>query len=52
MNKYTVSIFDGNYTTVYTTEDSNIFSAENKIVKYHMALGGKVIKIHTVEKRG
>ena len=51
MNKYTVRIFDGEYTTIYTTEDTNIFSAENKILRYHRALGGSVIKVTTTEQR-
>lgn len=49
--KYTVRIFDGTYTSVYTTEDIDLASAENKIVKYHLALGGKVINVTTTERR-
>lgn len=51
MKKYTVNIFDGTYTTVYTTEDKDIFNAENKIIKYHTALGGTVVKVTTIEKK-
>lgn len=50
-NTYVISIFDGTYTTVYTTKDVSIFSAENKIIKYHMALGGSVIKVTTSQQR-
>lgn len=51
MNKYTVRIFDGKYTTIYTTEDKDIFVAENKILRYHRALGGSVVKVTTTEQR-
>ena len=48
---FVVRIFDGNNTTVYTVKESNIFTAENKIVRYHHALGGSVVKVTTTEQR-
>ena len=51
-NTYVISIFDGIYTTVYTTKETNIFTAENKIIKYHTALGGSVVKVATTEQKG
>jgi len=50
--KFVVRIFDGTHTSIYTTRDTNIFSAENKIVRYHTALGGSVVKVTTTEQRG
>ena len=50
--KYTVRIFDGKNTTIYTTTDLDIFRAENKIRRYHKALGGTVVKVTTTESRG
>lgn len=49
---FVVKIFDGTNSTVYTTKDTNIFSAENKIIAYHTALGGTVVKVTTTEQRG
>ena len=49
---FVVRIFDGENTTIYTTKDVDIFRAENKICKYHFALGGDVVKITTTEQRG
>lgn len=49
MEKFVVRIFDGESTTVYTTRDVNIYSAENKILKYHRAFGGKVVKVETTQ---
>ena len=49
---FVIRIFDGENTTIYTTKSTNIFSAENTILRYHRALGGTVIKITTTEQRG
>ena len=49
---FVVRIFDGVNTTIYTTRSTNIFSAENCILRYHRALGGTVIKVTTTEQRG
>lgn len=48
---FVVRIFDGEYTTFYTIKDTNIFSAENTILRYHRALGGTVVKVTTTEQR-
>ena len=48
---FVVKIFDGTYSTVYTTKAENIFTAENKIVRYHTALGGSVVKVTTTEQK-
>lgn len=45
MNKYTVRVFDGEYTSIYTTEAINGVDAEKKISDYHIALGGVVKKV-------
>ena len=50
--KFVVRIFDGKYTTFYNVIVENIFTAENKILRYHRALGGDVIKVTTTEQRG
>ena len=49
---FVVRIFDGENTTIYTTKGYSMFTEENKIVRYHIALGGKVVKITTTECRG
>jgi len=49
---FVIRIFDGTYTSIYTTKDTNIFSAENKTVRRHIALGGEVVKVTTTEQRG
>lgn len=49
---FVVRIFDGENTTIYTTKGYSVFTEENKIVRYHMALGGKVVKVTTTERRG
>ena len=49
--KYTVRIFDGQYTTIYTTRSIDAESAESKIIKYHTAFGGQVEKVTTTEQR-
>ena len=49
---FVVRIFDGENTTIYTRRDTNIFSAENTVLRYHRALGGTVIKVTTTEQRG
>ena len=51
-NKYTVRIFDGTETYIYTTKDTDIRKAENKILDYHTALGKTVVKITTTQQRG
>ena len=48
---FVIRIFDGENTTIYTTKNTNIFSAENNILRYHRALGGTVIKVTTTEQR-
>lgn len=50
MNKYTVRVFDGQYTSIYTTEALNGLEAENKIASYHKALGGTVEKITATQR--
>lgn len=49
---FTVRIFDGTNTTIYTTRGFSKSERENQIVKYHIALGGKVVKVTTTENRG
>ena len=49
---FVIRIFDGTYTTVYTTKDTDIRNAEERIRGYHFALGGDVVKITTTEQRG
>jgi hypothetical protein len=51
MKKYTVRIFDGQNTWLYTTEATDIFRAENKIIAYHSAFGRDVVKVTTTEIR-
>jgi len=51
MKTFSISIFDGQYTRFYTTEDKNIYLAENKVIKYHMSFGYKVVKVSSVEIR-
>ena len=50
-NKYTVRIFDGFETSIYTTTAHTALEAETKIANYHVALGGTVKKI-TITQRG
>ena len=52
MKTYVIKIFDGENTTIYTTKDTDIYKAENKIKKYHFALGGDLVYIKTIEQRG
>lgn len=49
MKKYTIRIFDGKYTTIYTTEAINKNTAIAKITDYHIALGGIVEKVTATE---
>ena len=48
---YVVRIFDGTYTSVYTTQDLSEKSATEKICMYHKILGGTVVKVTTTEQR-
>ena len=50
INNYTVRIYDGNYTSIYTTQDRTAEDAEKKIISYHQALGGKVVKTTTTQR--
>ena len=47
--KYTIRIFDGTYTRVYTTEAKNMLQAEKKIMELHMHNGHDIIKMTTTE---
>lgn len=49
MKKFAVRIFDGEYTRIYTVEEKDILSAQNKILKYHKAFGRKVVKVETTK---
>ena len=51
MKKYTVRIFDGQNTWLYTTEATDIFSAENRVIAYHTAFGRDIVKLTTTEVR-
>ena len=51
-NKYTVRIFDGTETWIYTTKDTDIRRAENKILDYHTVLGRTTVKVTTTQQRG
>ena len=42
--------YDGNYTSIYTTQDRTAEDAEKKITDYHQALGGTVIKVTTTQR--
>ena len=48
-NKYTVGIFDGQYTSIYNTEAIDAATAQAKIVSYHIALGGTVQKVTAIK---
>ena len=48
-SKYTVRIFDGQYTSIYNTEAIDATTAQAKIVSYHVALGGTVQKVTTTK---
>lgn len=48
---FVVRIFDGNNTTIYTTRDTDIKRAEDKVCNYHYGLGGDVVKVTTTEQR-
>ena len=50
MNKYTVRVLDGKYTSIYTTEALNGLEAEHKIADYHTALGGTVVKVTATQR--
>ena len=49
--KFTVRIFDGEYTSIYTTSAEDAQTAQDKIVVYHLAFGGKVKKVCVTEKK-
>jgi len=49
-NRYSVNIFDGEYTRVYTTTATSKEIAEAKITNYHKAFGRKVVKVNTIKK--
>ena len=51
-SKYTVRIFDGTETWIYTTKDIDIRTAEKKILDYHTALGRDTVKVTTTQQRG
>ena len=47
---FVVRIFDGTYTTFYTVKtEETADMAEYKIIGYHKALGGSVIKVTTTQ---
>ena len=50
INNYTVRIYDGNYTSIYTTQGRTTEEVEKKIIEYHQALGGKVVKTTTTQR--
>jgi len=47
--KYTISIFDGTYTRIYTTEAKDLWEAEKKAIALHTHNGHGIIKIHSKE---
>ena len=49
MNKYTIRIFDGVYTTIYTTEANTMSEAENKIIALCNYKKVTIIKMETKE---
>ena len=49
---YTVRIFDGFETSIYTTKATDALRAETKIANYHTALGGIIKKITVTQRRG
>lgn len=49
MKTFTVKVFTGECTRVYIIKDTNIFSAENKALKYHTGIGEKIIKVETIQ---
>lgn len=48
---YSVQIFDGQNTYCYTTRNTDIYRAENKVLSYHRAFGRDVVKVTTKEIR-
>lgn len=49
-NTFIVRIFDGTYTNFYTIKtEETAKMAEDKIIRYHKALGGSVIKVITTQ---
>ena len=50
INNYTVRIYDGNYTSIYTTQGRTTEEVEKKITEDHQALGGKVVKTTTTQR--
>lgn len=48
---YSVQIFDGQNTYYYTTRNTDIYRAENKVLGYHRAFGRSVVKVTTKEIR-
>lgn len=49
--KYTVRIFDGQSTWIYTTQATDIYRAERKVLNYHTTLHRDAIKVTTTEIR-
>lgn len=43
--KFMISIFDGTYTRVYTTEAKDLWEAEKKVIKIHTFQGFSIIKL-------
>lgn len=51
--KFTVRVFNGTETTIYTTEATDVITAEQKIAEYHIALTGETnLKVTATERRG
>lgn len=48
---YSVQIFDGQSTYCYTTRNTDIYRAENKVLSYHKAFGRNVVKVTIKEIR-
>ena len=47
--KFVISIFDGTYTRIYTTEAKDLWEAEKKVLALHTHNGYDVIKIQSKE---
>lgn len=50
--KFVVKIFDGTYSTLYSINGYDMQACEKKIIDFHTATGGKIVKVTTTEQRG
>jgi hypothetical protein len=47
---FTVRIFDGTNTIIYSVKAEDAQRAEAKITRYHLALGGEIKKVTTTQR--